>query len=160
MSYLTAWKPKQSPYLVVLYLPTLRYNQVNAIRMACSTGKTECQNLTKGWYSQWMADPVNNPWVQQDLNTIQINFLIPLTVNAEWEFGWEQFEAASIAIQADKLWSALACTKLWVKSATYPCHIGKMWSVIIPPLGIRVFNKQQSIDSLPGIKRRHFQGVL
>uniref|UniRef100_A0A8C7KEE1 Aminopeptidase n=1 Tax=Oncorhynchus kisutch TaxID=8019 RepID=A0A8C7KEE1_ONCKI len=30
---------------------------------------------------------------------------------AEWEFGWDQFQAATIAIEADKLRSALACTK-------------------------------------------------
>uniref|UniRef100_A0A8C8M4U4 Aminopeptidase n=1 Tax=Oncorhynchus tshawytscha TaxID=74940 RepID=A0A8C8M4U4_ONCTS len=30
---------------------------------------------------------------------------------AEWEFGWDQFKAATIAIEADKLRSALACTK-------------------------------------------------
>lgn len=29
----------------------------------------------------------------------------------EWEFAWSQFEQATIAIEADKLRSALACTK-------------------------------------------------
>ncbi|XP_045079322.1 aminopeptidase N-like [Coregonus clupeaformis] len=96
--------------LVVLYLPTLRYNQVNAIRMASSTGVMECQNLTKGWYSQWMADPVNNP-IHPNLRTTVYCSAISAGEAAEWEFGWEQFEAASIAIEADKLRSALACTK-------------------------------------------------
>uniref|UniRef100_A0A4W5QHA6 ERAP1-like C-terminal domain-containing protein n=1 Tax=Hucho hucho TaxID=62062 RepID=A0A4W5QHA6_9TELE len=84
--YITNWT--NGP-VILLYLPTLRYNQVNAISMACSTGMTECQNLTKGWYSQ----PVNN--------LIHPNFRMTVYCSAisgggaaEWEFGWEHFEAA------------------------------------------------------------------
>lgn len=37
-----------------------RYNQENAIRMACHTGLAECRNLTSTWFSQWMDDPQHN----------------------------------------------------------------------------------------------------
>ncbi|KAE8296862.1 Aminopeptidase Ey [Larimichthys crocea] len=39
---------------------TDQYNQVNAIRMACRTGLTECQNLTNTWFKQWMQSPHDN----------------------------------------------------------------------------------------------------
>lgn len=29
----------------------------------------------------------------------------------EWDFGWQMFENATIAIEADKLMSSLACAK-------------------------------------------------
>lgn len=36
----------------------------------------------------------------------------------------------------------------------------KLRSVISPPVSVRVFNKQQSIDSLPGVKRRNIKTML
>nr|XP_046209768.1 aminopeptidase Ey-like isoform X1 [Oncorhynchus gorbuscha] len=87
-----------------------QYNQVNAIRVACSTGMEECQTLTKGWYSQWMKDSANNP-IHPNLRTTVYCSAIAAGGAAEWEFGWDQFKAATIAIEADKLRSALACTK-------------------------------------------------
>ncbi|CAB1323361.1 unnamed protein product [Coregonus sp. 'balchen'] len=69
-----------------------QYNQVNAIRVACSTGMEECQILTKDWTAVYCS-------------------AIAAGGAAEWEFGWKQFKAATIAIEADKLRSALACTK-------------------------------------------------
>uniref|UniRef100_A0A8C8M581 Aminopeptidase n=1 Tax=Oncorhynchus tshawytscha TaxID=74940 RepID=A0A8C8M581_ONCTS len=73
----------------------------NAIRVACSTGMEECQTLTKGWYSQ----------IHPNLRTTVYCSAIAAGGAAEWEFGWDQFKAATIAIEADKLRSALACTK-------------------------------------------------
>uniref|UniRef100_A0A8C8HIX1 Aminopeptidase n=1 Tax=Oncorhynchus tshawytscha TaxID=74940 RepID=A0A8C8HIX1_ONCTS len=87
-----------------------QYNQANAIRVACSTGMEECQTLTKGWYSQWMKDSANNP-IHPNLRTTVYCSAIAAGGAAEWEFGWDQFKAATIAIEADKLRSALACTK-------------------------------------------------
>uniref|UniRef100_A0A673YSP0 Aminopeptidase n=1 Tax=Salmo trutta TaxID=8032 RepID=A0A673YSP0_SALTR len=87
-----------------------QYNQVNAIRVACSTGMEECQTLTKGWYSQWMKDSANNP-IHPNLRTTVYCSAIAAGGAAEWQFGWDQFMAATIAIEADKLRSALACTK-------------------------------------------------
>ena len=55
---------------------------------------------------------------------------------AEWDFGWNKFKNASIAIEADKLRAALACTqKPWLLNrwalrqlhkapgTCYTCHI-------------------------------------
>lgn len=37
-----------------------RYNQINAISMACKTGVKGCLELTRMWYRQWMKDPDSN----------------------------------------------------------------------------------------------------
>ena len=46
--------------LLLMFVFSRRYNQVNAIRMACKTGVTECQNLTNTWFKQWMDNPQQN----------------------------------------------------------------------------------------------------
>nr|XP_033491056.1 aminopeptidase N-like [Epinephelus lanceolatus] len=86
-----------------------QYNQVNAISLACRTGHEECQNLTKTWFKQWM---------DTDENQINPNLRSTVYCNAiaaggakEWEFAWSKFENATIATEAEKLRSALACTK-------------------------------------------------
>uniref|UniRef100_A0A8C8HKQ2 Aminopeptidase n=1 Tax=Oncorhynchus tshawytscha TaxID=74940 RepID=A0A8C8HKQ2_ONCTS len=87
-----------------------QYNQVNAIRMACSSGLVECQNLTKSWYSQWKADPDNN-LIHPNLRMTVYCSAIAAGGAAEWDFGWDMFKTATIASDADKLMSSLACTK-------------------------------------------------
>lgn len=41
-----------------------RFNQVNAISLACSTGLEDCKTLTTGWFRELMQNPTNNTWVQ------------------------------------------------------------------------------------------------
>ncbi|XP_036390835.1 alanyl (membrane) aminopeptidase b [Megalops cyprinoides] len=89
---------------------TDQYNQVNAIRMACSSGVKSCLDLTTGWYNQWMQNPANNP-IHPNLRTTVYCSAIAAGGAAEWDFGWTMFRTASIATEADKLRSALACTK-------------------------------------------------
>ncbi|XP_058501683.1 aminopeptidase N-like [Solea solea] len=86
-----------------------QYNQVNAISLACRTGLDDCQTLVKNWFKQWMTSKKN---------TIHANLRSTVYCNAiaaggaeEWQFAWEQFENATIASEAEKLRSALACTK-------------------------------------------------
>uniref|UniRef100_A0A3Q2ULB0 Aminopeptidase n=1 Tax=Fundulus heteroclitus TaxID=8078 RepID=A0A3Q2ULB0_FUNHE len=86
-----------------------QYNQVNAISLACNTGLKECQDLVQGWFKQWM---------DTDINPIHANLRSTVYCNAiaaggatEWNFAWEKFKNATIAIEADKLRAALACTK-------------------------------------------------
>ncbi|KAJ7997844.1 hypothetical protein DPEC_G00216380 [Dallia pectoralis] len=89
---------------------TDQYNQVNAIRVACSTGLEECLNLTKGWYRQWMDKPGNN-LIRPNLRTAVYCSAIAAGSAEEWDFGWSMFINATVASEADKLMSALACTK-------------------------------------------------
>ncbi|XP_043083977.1 aminopeptidase N [Puntigrus tetrazona] len=89
---------------------TEQYNQVNAIRFACSSGVDECQNLTTGWYRQWMDRPNYNP-IHPNLRSAVYCSALASGGADEWDFGWQMFKEATIAIEADKLMSALACAK-------------------------------------------------
>ncbi|XP_029289080.1 aminopeptidase N-like [Cottoperca gobio] len=94
------------------YVPdrhTDQYNQVNAIRMACSTGVTECRNLTTTLFKQWMETPQHN-LIEPNLRSAVYCSAMEAGDEAEWEFGWSQFKNATIASEASKLMSALACT--------------------------------------------------
>lgn len=46
---------------VFLNISLLRYNQINAIGLACSMGVEGCRELIKSWYRQWMENPHHNP---------------------------------------------------------------------------------------------------
>uniref|UniRef100_A0A667ZZ12 Aminopeptidase n=1 Tax=Myripristis murdjan TaxID=586833 RepID=A0A667ZZ12_9TELE len=87
-----------------------QYNQVNAISLACRTGMEECQTLIKTWFSAWMSNPETNPIHPNLRSTVYCN-AIAAGGDKEWDFAWKQFKNAAIAIEADKLRSALACTK-------------------------------------------------
>uniref|UniRef100_A0A4W6F7S8 Aminopeptidase n=1 Tax=Lates calcarifer TaxID=8187 RepID=A0A4W6F7S8_LATCA len=89
---------------------TDQYNQVNAIRMACRTGVTECQDLTTTWFKQWMDSPQEN-LIDPNLRSAVYCSAMAAGGEAEWEFGWWQFQGSSVASEASKLMSALACTK-------------------------------------------------
>ncbi|XP_034083036.1 aminopeptidase Ey [Gymnodraco acuticeps] len=88
---------------------TDQYNQVNAIRTACKTGVTECQTLTTAWFKQWMEAPQHN-LIHPNLRSVVYCSAMEAGEEAEWEFGWSQFRNASVASEASKLMSALACT--------------------------------------------------
>ncbi|XP_056308223.1 aminopeptidase N [Danio aesculapii] len=89
---------------------TDQYNQVNAIRFACSTGVDECQSLTSSWYKQWMDQP-NHNLIHPNLRSTVYCSAIATGGAEEWDFGWKMFKIATIAIEADKLMSSLACAK-------------------------------------------------
>ncbi|XP_051808617.1 aminopeptidase N-like [Acanthochromis polyacanthus] len=86
-----------------------QYNQVNAISLACRTGLQECQELTSSWFRDWMNTGVNK--IHPNLRSTVYCNAIAAGGAAEWQFAWDQFQKASIATEADKLRSALACTK-------------------------------------------------
>ncbi|XP_060892349.1 aminopeptidase N-like [Labrus mixtus] len=88
---------------------TDQYNQANAIQMACKTGLTECHNLTTGWFKQWMDNPQHNPIPSNLRSAVYCSAMAEGNV-AEWEFAWFQYTRATVASEASKLMSALACT--------------------------------------------------
>ncbi|XP_029010286.1 aminopeptidase Ey [Betta splendens] len=88
---------------------TDQYNQVNAIRMACSTGVSGCQELTTAWFRQWMASPQSN-LIHPNLRSAVYCSAVAAGDEAEWDFGWSQVSAASVASEAGKLMTALACS--------------------------------------------------
>ncbi|XP_028286018.1 aminopeptidase N-like [Parambassis ranga] len=88
---------------------TDQYNQVNALRAACSTGVPDCLNLTGTWFQQWMDRPQHN-MIHPNLRSVVYCSAVAAGGEAEWHFGWSQFRNASVASEANKLMSALACT--------------------------------------------------
>ncbi|XP_069580456.1 aminopeptidase N-like [Brachyistius frenatus] len=86
-----------------------QYNQVNAISLACRTGLKECQDLTTGWFKQWM-DSRNNSIHPNLRSTVYCN-AIAAGGAEEWEFAWKEFRNTTIASEAEKLRSAMSCTK-------------------------------------------------
>ncbi|XP_066504896.1 aminopeptidase N-like [Hoplias malabaricus] len=87
-----------------------QYNQVNAIRVACNTGVPSCQNLTTAWFTEWIQNPEQNP-IHPNLRSTVYCSAVAAGGAKEWDFAWEMLQTASIASEADKLMSALACTK-------------------------------------------------
>ncbi|XP_028841845.1 alanyl (membrane) aminopeptidase b, tandem duplicate 1 [Denticeps clupeoides] len=93
---------------------TEQYNEVNALRMACSSGLTECNELVQNWYKEWMTSPDSNP-IRPNLRSTVYCSAIAAGGEEEWNFGWQRLKEAAIAIEADKLRAALACTtKPWL----------------------------------------------
>lgn len=96
--------------------PTLmeQYNEINAISTACSSGLEECRDLVVGLYSQWMNNSDNNQIHPNLRSTVYCN-AIAFGGEEEWNFAWEQFRKATVVNEADKLRSALACSKeVWI----------------------------------------------
>lgn len=60
--------------------PFRRYNQINAIGIACSMGVEGCKELIKSWYRQWMDNPHHNPWVQSSSRVLRFYFRTNLTI--------------------------------------------------------------------------------
>ncbi|KAM6937383.1 aminopeptidase N-like [Xenentodon cancila] len=86
-----------------------QYNEVNAIRLACRTGLEECKTLVTTWFKHWME--TGNNVIHPNLRYTVYCSAIAAGGAVEWNFVWSQFKKASIAIEAEKLRSALACTQ-------------------------------------------------
>ncbi|KAK2918320.1 aminopeptidase Ey [Channa argus] len=95
-----------------------QYNEVNAIRMACSTGEAECQTLTTTQFQQWMDNPQHN-LIHPNLRSAVYCSAIAAGAEEQWEFAWSQFKNATVASEASKLMSALACTSNTTQLETY-----------------------------------------
>ncbi|XP_051004723.1 aminopeptidase N [Acomys russatus] len=96
--------------------PTLmeQYNEINAISTACSSGLQECRDLVSAFYRHWMNNPDNNTIHPNLRSTVYCN-AIAYGGEEEWQFAWEQFQKATLVNEADKLRSALACSKeVWI----------------------------------------------
>ncbi|XP_012588137.1 PREDICTED: aminopeptidase N [Condylura cristata] len=96
--------------------PTLmaQYNEVNAISTACTNGVTECHTMVKELFAAWMSHPDNNTIHPNLRSTVYCN-AIALGGEREWDFAWGQFRNATLVNEADKLRSALACSReLWI----------------------------------------------
>ncbi|MED6292745.1 hypothetical protein CHARACLAT_003605 [Characodon lateralis] len=89
---------------------TDQYNQINAIRIACVVGVKGCRELINSWFRQWMENPDHNP-IHPNLKGTVYCSAITLGGVEEWDFVWRMFQNTSLASEASRLRSAMACTK-------------------------------------------------
>ncbi|KAB5571695.1 hypothetical protein PHYPO_G00228010 [Pangasianodon hypophthalmus] len=91
-----------------------QYNEVNALRMACSSGVEECNTLVQKWFEEWRNNPSINP-IHPNLRSTVYCQAIAAGGATEWDFAWAMFQSATIATEADKLRAAMACsTTPWI----------------------------------------------
>ncbi|KAM9764876.1 aminopeptidase N-like isoform 1-T2 [Menidia menidia] len=119
-----------------------QYNQVKAIGVACSMGLEGCRDLMKSWYKKWMENPSHNP-IHPNLKGTVYCHAIALGGVEEWDFAWKMFQNASLASEASRLRSAMACTKT-------PWLLNRYLEYTLDPKKIR---KQDAISTISNIAR-------
>uniref|UniRef100_A0A674J6E0 Aminopeptidase n=1 Tax=Terrapene triunguis TaxID=2587831 RepID=A0A674J6E0_9SAUR len=87
-----------------------QYNEINAISTACTQGVPECTQLAAAFFNQWKQNPSNNP-IPPNLRSSIYCSAIETGSEADWDFVWQMFKNATVVAEADKLRSALACSK-------------------------------------------------
>uniref|UniRef100_A0A8D0AY27 Aminopeptidase n=1 Tax=Sander lucioperca TaxID=283035 RepID=A0A8D0AY27_SANLU len=121
---------------------TDQYNQVNAISKACSTGVEGCEELTTGWFREWMNNPAKNN-ISANLKYAVYCSAIAAGGVDEWDFAWSMYKNTTIASEADKLMSALSCTK-------QPWLLNRYLEYCLDPKKIR---KQDATSTIVSIAR-------
>ncbi|XP_041031285.1 aminopeptidase N-like [Carcharodon carcharias] len=87
-----------------------QYSMINAVRVACGHGLLDCQEMAQAFYRKWMNNSMVNP-IPVDLKSSVYCNAIALGNEKQWDFAWKMLQKTTIATEADKLRSALACTK-------------------------------------------------
>uniref|UniRef100_A0A3B4FR55 Aminopeptidase N-like n=1 Tax=Pundamilia nyererei TaxID=303518 RepID=A0A3B4FR55_9CICH len=121
---------------------TDQYNQINAIGIACSAGVEGCRELIKSWYREWMKNPSRNP-IHPNLKSTVYCYAIAFGGVAEWDFAWNMFKNATLASEASRLRSALACSKI-------PWLLNRYLEYTLDPTKIR---KQDATSTIQNIAR-------
>ncbi|XP_040896382.1 aminopeptidase N-like [Toxotes jaculatrix] len=121
---------------------TDQYNQINAIGIACSMGVGGCRELIKSWYRQWMENPSHNP-IHSNLKSTVYCHAVAFGGVEEWDFAWTMFKNATLASEASRLRSAMACTKT-------PWLLNRYLEYTLDPTKIR---KQDATSTIQYIAR-------
>lgn len=121
---------------------TDQYNQINAIGTACSMGVVGCRELTKSWFKQWMENPHENP-IHPNLKSTVYCMAIAFGGVEEWDFAWRMFKNATLASEATKLRSALACAKA-------PWLLNRYLEYTLDPTKIRKQDTTSTIQYIAG----------
>ncbi|XP_013871009.1 aminopeptidase N isoform X2 [Austrofundulus limnaeus] len=119
-----------------------QYNQIDAIGIACGVGVEGCRELIQGWYKQWMENPNQNP-IHPNLKSTVYCKAIAFGGAEEWDFAWRMFENASLASEASKLRSAMACTKI-------PWLLNRYLEYTLDPAKIRKQDATSTIQYIAG----------
>uniref|UniRef100_A0AAZ3NQF6 Aminopeptidase n=1 Tax=Oncorhynchus tshawytscha TaxID=74940 RepID=A0AAZ3NQF6_ONCTS len=118
------------------------YNQINAISFACRMGVERCRVLTSDWFREWMLNPDHNPIHPNLKTTVYCNAIAAGGV-AEWDFAWQMFKNATVATEAAKLRSSLACTKV-------PWLLNRYLDYSLDPAKIRKQDCTSTINYIAG----------
>ncbi|XP_041725398.1 aminopeptidase N [Coregonus clupeaformis] len=119
-----------------------QYNQINAISFACRMGLERCRALTSAWFREWMLNPDHNPIHPNLKTTVYCNAIAAGGVE-EWDFAWRMFKNATVATEAAKLRSALACTKV-------PWLLNRYLDYSLDPAKIRKQDSTSTIGYIAG----------
>uniref|UniRef100_A0A672FHM4 Aminopeptidase n=1 Tax=Salarias fasciatus TaxID=181472 RepID=A0A672FHM4_SALFA len=90
---------------------TDKYNQINAIWIACSVGVEGCRELISSWFRQWMDNPGRN-LIHPNLKGTVYCVAVAFGGAEEWDFAWRMFKNSTLASEALRLRAAMACTKV------------------------------------------------
>ncbi|XP_039217944.1 aminopeptidase N [Crotalus tigris] len=119
-----------------------QYNQILAIRTACSYGVPGCNELASSWFAAWK----NN----SDINGISPNLRSAVYCSAirtgsleDWDFAWEMFRRAPVISEADKLRAALTCSQT-------PWILQRYLKYTLDPSKIRRQDAISTINSIAG----------
>ncbi|KAM4593082.1 aminopeptidase N-like isoform 1-T3 [Odontesthes bonariensis] len=119
-----------------------QYNQINAIGIACRVGVEGCRELLKSWYRDWMENPSENP-IHPNLKGTVYCYAIAFGGVEEWDFAWRMFKNATLASEASRLRSAMACTKT-------PWLLNRYLEYTLDPAKIRKQDATSTIQNIAG----------
>ncbi|XP_038162341.1 aminopeptidase N-like [Cyprinodon tularosa] len=119
---------------------TDQYNQINALRIACGVGVEGCRELINNWFRQWMENPGHNP-IHPNLKGTVYCSALAFGGAKEWDFAWRMFKNTTLASEASRLRSAMACTKI-------PWLLNRYLEYTLDPTKIR---KQDATSTIQNI---------
>lgn len=117
-----------------------QYCEINTISTACSHGVPECAQLAAALFNQWKQNASNNP-IPPNLRSSIYCSAIETGSEADWDFLWQRFKNATVVAEADKLRSALACSK-------EPWILRRYLQYCLDPTKIRKQDATSTINSI------------
>ncbi|NXY79389.1 AMPN Aminopeptidase, partial [Glareola pratincola] len=117
-----------------------QYNEINAISTACSYGVDECQNLSASYYLRWQQNSSDNP-VPPNLRSSIYCSIVATGGEEAWDFIWDRFREATVVSEADKLRTALSCSR-------QPWILNRYLQYTLDPKKIRKQDATATINSI------------
>ncbi|XP_067276652.1 alanyl (membrane) aminopeptidase-like b [Pseudorasbora parva] len=91
---------------------TDRYNQANAVSVACTNSLPECVEMATSLFKDY-KNGTNQ--IHPNLRSAILCSAIATGDEDDWEFLWEEYQRTTIVAEKDKLRYALSCTKeIWL----------------------------------------------
>ncbi|NXV17294.1 AMPN Aminopeptidase, partial [Cepphus grylle] len=117
-----------------------QYNEINAISTACSYGIAECQTLATNYYIQWRQNINYNP-IPPNLRSSIYCSVVATGGEEAWDFIWDRFREATVVSEADKLRTALSCSR-------EPWILNRYLQYTLDPKKIRKQDATATINSI------------